>query len=200
MKRLVLGTIFIVATVFSAVADSPLTSTPFYTAYMDLRIIRTAKVKGVINLEMAEYLSSESVSIDLKAALINALSWDINGKNNSELYKYYLGIKYGKTLGSLDTVALSDSELFSLGYLKAMDNYFNVKESLIILEGVREKLDKSLTASLIYALVLVQNIMENQNWESMFQLFYDAIDDKSLKADIRPAAVGIILDYMELYK
>ncbi len=200
MKRPVLCILFFAAAVFSAVADSPLTSTPFYSAYTDLRIVRTAEVKGVLSLEMAEYLSSESVSIDLKAALINALSWNINGKNNSELYMYYLSIKYGMTIDSPDIGKISDSELFSLGYLRAMDNYFNVGESLIMLEGVREKMDKSLTVALVYALVLVQNIMESQSWEGMFQLFYDEVDDQSLKADIRPAAVRIILDYMELYK
>ena len=94
--------LFLIVLIFTGASflfsDSPLTSTPFYKAYSEINIIKVARVQGTLNLEMAEYLSSGSVSLDLKAALINALSWDINGKNNSDLYKYYLGLKYGPCL------------------------------------------------------------------------------------------------------
>jgi len=146
--------LFLIVFIFSVTSflfsDSPLTSTPFYKAYSEINIIKEARVKGTLNLEMAEYLSSGSVSLDLKAALINALSWDIDGKNNSELYKYYLGLKYGVSVVDIQVSRLLPHEVFSLGYLQAMDNYFNVTDSLNLLELAMEDLDNRLSVNLVY--------------------------------------------------
>ncbi len=181
-------------------ADSPLTSIPFYKAYSEINIIKEAKVKGILNVDMAEYLSSGSVSLDLKAALINALSWDIDGKNNSEFYKYYLGLKYGVTIEDIYGPRLLPYEIFSLGYLQAMDNYFNVNDSLSLLELAMEDLDKSLSANLVYVLVKTQGMMQAQDWSDIWPLFDGLIKDDSIAVDIRPEAVSIILDYMVLYR
>jgi hypothetical protein len=72
-------------------ADSPITSTPFSEAYQDYNIVKAAKRSGVLTVEMAEYLSSPSNPVDIKAALINSLSWKFEGKKNALLYRYYLG-------------------------------------------------------------------------------------------------------------
>ncbi|MCK5201771.1 MAG: hypothetical protein KAR21_25635 [Spirochaetales bacterium] len=200
MKKKLFGAVFVFAAVISVFADSPLTSTPFYKAYSEVNIIKAAKAKGILNVEMAEYLSSGSISLDLKAALINALSWNFDGKNNSELYSYYLCLKYGFSIENFDISDLSTNELFSLGYLQAMDNYFEVEESLYLLERARENLDKSFTAALIQTLVQAQIMMQSQDWSGIWPMFEELTNDESLKVDIRPEAVGIILDYMVLYK
>ena len=195
---------FLIVLIFTGLtflfSDSPLTSTPFYKAYSEINILKEAKVKGVLNLEMAEYLSSGSVSLDLKAALINALSWRIDGNNNSELYNYYLCLKYGVPLRNLEVSNLLPDEQFSLGYLQAMDDYFNVADSLSLLKLARESLDKSLTAALIHTLVMAQNMMQSQDWGGIWPMFDKLVNDESLKGDIRSEAVSIILDYMVLYK
>ncbi|OGW14126.1 MAG: hypothetical protein A3G93_03715 [Nitrospinae bacterium RIFCSPLOWO2_12_FULL_45_22] len=61
-------------------ADSPVTSTPFSDAYMDIEIVRKAGTAGVLDSEMAGYLSSKKNPIDKRAAVINALSWRYGGK------------------------------------------------------------------------------------------------------------------------
>ncbi|MBL0106070.1 MAG: hypothetical protein IPP52_01920 [Ignavibacteria bacterium] len=61
-------------------ADSPLTSTPISNVYEDLEIVKKAKASGEMNSEFALFLHNESNPIDKKAALINALGWDFNGK------------------------------------------------------------------------------------------------------------------------
>ena len=67
-------------------ADSPLTSTPISNAYEDLEIVKKAKASGEMNSEFALFLHNESNPIDKKAALINALGWDFNGKKNAMLF------------------------------------------------------------------------------------------------------------------
>jgi hypothetical protein len=181
-------------------SDSPLTSTPIYEAYSELEIIKVAKVKGSLNIEMAEYLSSASVPLDLKAALINALSWSFDGKYNSELYKYYLCIKYGIPLNKIEFSGISSGELFSLAYLQAMDDYFHVNESLDLMESVRNNYDKSLTVAIIYSMIKAQIMMQDQDWSGIWPMFDEIINDDTLKVDIRPEALTIILDYMILYR
>ena len=198
-KQLFLFVLIFTATIF-LFSDSPLTSTPFNNAYSEIRIIKEARAKGILNLEMSEYLSSGSVPIDLKAALVNALSWNINGKYNSELYKYYLSLKYGFLLEDFQISRLLPDEIFSLGYLMAMDDYFNVRDSLNFLEFAMEDLHNRLSANLIYLLVKSQVMMQNQNWSDIWPLFDELIDDDSLIVDIRPNAVSIIIDYMALYR
>ena len=200
MKKQILILIFVMLGLVHLFADSPLTSTPFYKAYSELNIIKAAKAKGILNFEMAEYLSSGSISLDLKAALINALSWNFDGKNNSELYSYYLCLKYGFSIKNFDISDLSTGELFSLGYLQAMDNYFHVEDSLNLLEMARENLDKSFTVAVIQTLVQAQTMMQSQNWSGIWPMFDELVNDESLKVDIRPEAVSIILDYMVLYR
>ena len=200
MKKQLFLIVFIFSVISFLFSDSPLTSTPFYKAYSEINIIKEARVKGTLNLEMAEYLSSGSVSLDLKAALINALSWDFNGKNNSEFYKYYLGLKYGVSVVDIQVSRLLPHEVFSLGYLQAMDNYFNVTDSLNLLELAMEDLDNRLSVNLVYVLVKTQGMMQSQDWSEIWPLFDSLINNESLLVDIRPEAVKIIIDYMVLYR
>ncbi|MCF6158582.1 MAG: hypothetical protein E3K32_08400 [wastewater metagenome] len=102
-------------------ADSPITSTKFYEAYMDVKMVKRAHLEGVMGIEIAEFLSSPENTIDTKAAVINALSWRFEGKNNTEFYMYYLSLLYHVPLEELDTDFLSPDEIFCLGYLMVMD-------------------------------------------------------------------------------
>ena len=69
-------------------ADSPITATDFYEAYMDVKMVERAHLERVMGLEIAEFLTSPENPIDVKAAVINALSWRFDGENNAELYAY----------------------------------------------------------------------------------------------------------------
>ena len=102
-KTISLGIAFFCSLLTSAAvwADSPITSTPFYEAYGELEIVRKAENSGVVDLEIAGYLYSKSIPIDLKAAVINAVSWSTSGKRNSDLFSYYLSLQYGITRDEL---------------------------------------------------------------------------------------------------
>jgi len=180
-------------------ADSPITSTDFYTAYKDIEMVNKAAKLDVITPEIAEFLSSPKNPVDVKAAVINALSWDINGKNNAVLYLAYLEKKYNNDIDTLTLEPLTADEVFCLGYLLAMDDYFFVGEALDLLLIAWELNDTSFTVSIILALVEAQEAMD-YDWCEVWMLTEDVLLDESLKKDMRDEAITIIVDYMSLYK
>lgn len=198
MKKLRLIPFLFLVLVFStARADSPLTSTPIANAYTDLDIVVKAQKKGKMTMEFAKFLHDDGNSIDEKAALINAIGWSIDGKANAELYAKYI---YSKKLDELILSELSGDDLFCLGYLHALDDYFNPKKSLPYFEEAEKKLNTSLTVSLIHTLAKAQDIMDKGDWCKIWDMTYKKLNDKSLYRDLRESAIKIIKDYMILYK
>lgn len=182
---------------FAVRADSPLTSTPFHDKYTDVDIVLKAEQTGGMTREFADYLHDSSNPDDVKAALINALGWSTEGKTNAEMYKMFL--KHKKNLTENDIVELDANELFVIGYLMAMDNYFDSGKALIFLKQARKKKQSSYTYSIIEALVKAQIAMEKdfcKAWKYTNKVF----SNKSLVQDMREDARKIIYDYMILYK
>ena len=186
---------------FSAVthADSPITATKFYEAYMDVKMVERAHLEGVMGLEIAEFLTSPENSIDVKTAVINALSWKFDGKNNAELYAYYLALLYHVSVTELDTEFLSADEIFCIGYLTAMDDYFHPEKALLILEEAHKVMKESFTVSIILALTRGQKVMD-YDWCEVWRLTEEVLKNKELRQDLRPEAIKMIIDYMVLYK
>jgi hypothetical protein len=180
-------------------ADSPITSTDFYEAYTDVRTIRAARDSGVLTTKMARYLSSDSIPIDVKAALVNALSWKFEGKQNALLYRRYLSQKYNRPIDRLELSQLTPDEVFVLGYLTVMDDYFHPQEALSIMEIARQRNPKSTTVAAISGLIKAQAAM-NSDWCEVWQQFAQPVGDASLQPDLRPEAMAILLDYMEGYQ
>ena len=183
-------------------ADSPITSTPFHEAYFDLAIVWDAWETGVLDLRMAEYLSSPDVPIDAKVAVINALGWDIEGKYNAELYATYIALSRGWSLYEVDEeklAELTDDELCCLGYLAVMDDYFHPEEGLPLLELAHEFKPESLTIRLICGLAKAQAAFD-EDWADIWPAVSGAYGGDELVIDMRPAAVDIIFEYMSLYE
>jgi hypothetical protein len=183
----------------AARADSPITSTPFSEAYQDYKIVKAAKRLGVLTLEMAEYLSSPSNPIDVKAAIINGLSWKFEGKQNALLYRYYLGLKYGSPIEKLTPNFLTPDEVFSLGYLTVMDNYFRPEKAVLLLESAQKRKPKSQTIAMVTALTQAQIAM-GSDWCRAWRLIDSSAQNSKFEADLRPQAKVIILDYMKGYQ
>lgn len=173
-------------------ADSPLTSTDFHTAYGDIKLVAAAAKSHKLNKEMAAFLSSPKTPIDQKAALCNALGWNIDGQTNASAFQ-----------ASLGTRAPTPDEQFCLGYLTALDHYKDVSKAVPMLQKARKALPKSYTVALIAALVEAQYIgtaPDQREWAKIWPSIKAVLDNKSLKFDMRPAARDIILEYMEYYK
>lgn len=186
---------------FSAFADSPVTSTDFYKAYLDLPIIETAKQNGMINDEIAGFLLSDSNSIDKKVAVINALSWSMDGKSNAIIFTEYLGKKYNIKQDSLKVDILNADELLCLGYLIVMDNYSKPDNAIGILELARDKKPGSYTANLILALARAQKYVLNSEWCGIWAVCNNVKKDKKINTfELKPEADKIIFDYIGIYK
>ena len=80
-------------------ADSPLTSTDFYKAYIDVPLVQDAlKCKGKITNEMIEYIYNDTNPLEVKLAIINAIGWNVKGlKNSQTFFKYVMNKKNYKT-------------------------------------------------------------------------------------------------------
>ena len=112
--------------IFLVYADSPVTSTSFYRAYDDIPEVKKAAKQEILDDELAAFLLSEKVPLDYAAAVINALSWDFDGKNNTQYFIKYLTKQDSTFPERLKLLDVSGRILFVSGYLRAMDDYFDV--------------------------------------------------------------------------
>ncbi len=131
MKNNILLLLSFFITVSTCSADSPLTSTNFFTVYEEYEIVNQAKAaNGVITNDLMLYLSDRTFPIDVKVAVVNALGWNFNGQHNYDAYLNFLQMRTGQTVEEDDFyINLDADELLCLAYLKAMDNYFDVTDA-----------------------------------------------------------------------
>ncbi len=194
-KLLATAILFLTLFIFSvpAFADSPITESDISRAYMDVAIVKEASQQhGKINANISSYLSNAKNPIDVKAAVINALSWSSDGKANADAYSKTI---YKVPVSKLKTDSLSGDQLFCIGYLMAMDNYTETKSALSFLKLAEKKSNNSFTVSIIRAVV------ESQNGDdSIWNYFKPLLQNSNLKKDMRQDAVNIILNYVALYE
>lgn len=182
----------------AAFSDSPVTSTPFADAYSDYAIVQAAKASGIVTEEVATYLSDEANPIDVRAAVVNALGWDINGKHNAWLY---CQMRHRGVDGIPPPDDLRGDQALVIGYLMLMDDYFHPEKALPWLAKAKDALPVSLTVAMVHALGKAQDDMdETANWPRIWNTVDGVVDDEELNGDMRVGAVRIIIEYMALYK
>jgi clan AA aspartic protease (TIGR02281 family) len=216
-KQKTLLTLFAVFLISNVHADSPITSTSFYSAYNEIPQIYNAEKEGILNYEFASYLSS-AATIDKKVALINALGWSYKGKHNADLYIKFLNSKY-KTQ-KINYNQITPDEHLCLGYLAIMDDYFHAREPLRLLKEAFKRNPKSYTYNIIYGLVLAQMSLRGESdetfgedliderfidvsmsaWCNIYTLFAKIESNKTLKQDFRISAKRNIFKYINIYK
>lgn len=190
-------------------ADSPLTSTDFYKAYESHRMVAVAK-QGTLTDAIAGFLSDAGSPIDVKSAVVNALGWNIEGKNNAALYFKYLTRSKKVSSEKLSLKELTADETFCLGYLLALDDYFTLKplnkkgsalEQMTPEELLQEAVKRnpgSFTVRVVQALVTAQKKMDS-DWCDVWKSL-EAVESSEVKIDMKFQAFKIILDYMLLYE
>lgn len=203
MKRLLL-LLFIAMLSFQAKADSPLTSTDFYTVYEEYSIVQEAvEAKGKITNSIMMYLSDKAYPVDVKVAVINALGWESSKKNNFKSYKEFVELRNGVRMSDASFNKVVDSdELLCLAYLLALDNYFDVTEAKFLSETAiasSRRASLSYTFRLIDALIGAQQAMEG-NWCRVYQIANSVQENPTLREDFPEEANQIVFDYMNLYK
>lgn len=185
----------------TALADSPITSTHFAEAYQDepIVVVTVQYADGVLNSRLNEYLASEYNPVDVKMAVINALGWQIEGRDNAKIFLDYLIKNRRYSSASKFYKKGRADELLSYAYLKAMDNYFEVDEALRFAErAVRKDRSGSRTVRLIAGLIRAQKAMD-ASFCSVYQITDGIRKNEKLMNDMRTKAVNIIYEYMDIY-
>ncbi len=186
---------------WQAKADSPITSTDFHVAYDDLIMVQYAKDAVVLDDQISNFLLNPHNQIDYKMAVINALSWSVNGKSNAVLFQNKLARKYAVPFDRLNLEMLNGDELTCLAYLTVMDDYFNPKKALPLIEAAKRKNPGSFTVAIIGALIEGQIAMDDfSNWCDIWKKTEAVINNPVLVSDFRKEALEIIVSYMSLYK
>ena len=185
----------------TAKADSPLTSIEFYKAYEDIAIVKMAmESNGQITQPILEFLDNEKNLIDVKMAVINALGWEFEGRQNAQLY--FTFVNKNKPYESIDAFILNarPDQRLCYAYLLALDNYFDVTVSATIANGTAntERTASSYTYNIISAIINAQLAMD-YDWCQVYSLTNAVRNNKRLQKDFRMAAIPIIFEYMDLY-
>jgi hypothetical protein len=197
-RSLLLAAVLLVAGALApALADSPITSTPFSEAYLDYAIVADADHAGTMNEDVARYLANEDNPLDVRAAVMNALSWSVDGKENALAFCDLRLHTNGEVPAPDD---LRGDLAFVVGYLLCLDNYFEPAQALPYLEHARDELPQSFTVAMVTALVECQAMFDKEDgWGRMWPTIEGVVDDDSLNGDMRVGALKIITDYMVLY-
>ena len=171
-------------------ADSPLTSTDFYKAYLDVPVVAAAaKNPGKLSNEAKAYLFDDNNPLDVKLALINAVGWRMEGLSTYTDYLRYcfnhfpkakFGIEEKKFLTKKDLFYYVSSEQMAvLVYMYAMSNYFDSKG--------------------MFSLMQQAMLKPIQRWGKIYTAMTHHINSPQIK-DMRPEAIEIVMEYINLYK
>lgn len=198
--RILLVILLLLVVPAPARADSPLTSVRFAEAYKDLSIVTAADSYGVLDPKMANFLSDQRMPVDAKVALCNALGWSIDGKHNAVLFRCWLALKYGVVPEQLTTELMSADEVLALGYLTALDDYFQPAPALVLLHEARRRNPQSQAVALVVSLAEAQLDLNENRWGRIWPRADRVLHDATLRQDMRPDAVGSYIDYLLLYR
>jgi hypothetical protein len=184
----------------TAFADSPLTSTPFYKGYLDVAVIKEAsKSNGKITQKQLQFLTNSKNPIAVKLSLINSLRWDTKGKSNASKYIVYLLKKQTQlNYKNFYNKATAD-QLICYAYIKAMDDYFNVKSASVFARQAMRKAPTTYSIHLIGTLIQVQGLNQN-NWCNVYTKMNQVRTNKKLQLDMRLISTVSIFSYSNGYK
>ena len=202
MKKLFLLFALLLSAVQLSFADSALTSTEFYKAYLDVPIVKAAA-------DQPNVLFDEANPLDVKLALINAVGWEIEGLTAYKDYLNYCiqhfpkskyGIAPGKRVTQQDVFKHASPEQKAvLVYLSAMSNYFNTAAmtKMVRMAMTTPRTDKQ-SFMLAIGLVKAQIALDN-DWAEVYPIVYDCVNKPRIK-DMRPEAIDLVMEYINEYE
>ncbi|RAR73827.1 hypothetical protein [Flavobacterium aciduliphilum] len=183
-------------------ADSPLTSTDFGNAYLDIPIVKEAfKSEGKITNEMMDYIDDDANPLDVKLAIINAIGWDHKGLINSKIFfMYVMKKKNYQTDFHNDYIAFkwyaTRDELICYSYMLSLDNYFDVVDAFEIAGEALRKSPDSFAVNMIYNLIKCQGLTAFGEYCYASKLFLTLKDNPKLKMDMRKESMSYVFEYM----
>ncbi len=193
--KIILAGIAVFVGANAVLADSPITSTPFFQAYYDGAIVTYAAGKKVMDKTIADYLSNDNNPIDVRMAVINAMGWDIAGRNNTELF--LTQVYAGKETFDMDD--LTPGQKLVVGYMTIMDDYFKPEAGLPYIEAALKDMPNSKTAHIIYALAKGQQVMGTDFCE-VWKVYDSNVNKSGLNSDFSLSGEILVADYINIYK
>lgn len=211
MKRLI-SLSFMIFTMVFCYADSPLTSTDFYHAYMDIPLVQKAHNNpGKISKEAMDYLYDDNKPLDIKMAIINAIGWNFDRHYAYFDYMDYCKQKFPKNkYGFPSSHSVTQNDIFTysspqqkavLIYLTAMADYFDTEFLSRILKNhlSSDELLNTQSFNISISLALAQILFDNGDWCEVYNVVNQMLVNAEIK-DVRPEAIYIIMDYIKAYK
>ena len=109
MKKLILIFSLLILSIVPGFADSPLTSTDFYRAYLDVPIVKeAADHPNKLTKEMMQYLYDDKNPLYIRIALINAVGWNFDGLSTfNDYFDYCMNAREKKAFLELTNCDLS---------------------------------------------------------------------------------------------
>ncbi|AIE72877.1 MULTISPECIES: hypothetical protein [unclassified Synechocystis] len=193
-------------------ADSPLTSTDLASAYEDIAVVQWAQQYRLMSPIIVDFLLGDR-PLGEKAAVINALGWNIDGSNNAEQFLVALARERRKPATHLDLGDLTPEELFMVGYLLALDDYQNLGP--LSAQGGNDLWRSNpvqLLSKAAYALPddftvqFVRSLVTGQAWfsASWCALYLEPANVLAKfppgQRNLRPQAVQNAMEYLNLYE
>lgn len=193
-----------------AAAHSPLTSTDFHRDYAGVQEVDHARAHGLDSRTIA-LLRDPSVPSDVRAAMVNALGWSVDGQQNARAFASALAAAHGVAPGQLRAEHLSPEELLALGYMAALDDYFGLSpvggatglstsRPIELLERAARAAPNDFPIAIVLALVRAQAHLDDpangscKAWSAVRGAFA-----RFPQPSMRPDAVRRIAEYMDLY-
>ncbi|HIK33512.1 MAG TPA: hypothetical protein IGS17_14465 [Oscillatoriales cyanobacterium M59_W2019_021] len=197
----------------AALADSPLTSTPFASAYHDVEIVRYTAEWGLDDRVLA-VLGSPEIPNDIRAAIVNQIGWSNEPQANAERYLAYLASQKNIEPSQMTLALLTPEETFAMGYLLAMDRRFSLNAPIggsgeVEQTNALELLDLAVAeAPRDFSIIMIRALVQSQrefregpkNWCAVYQVVNSAISNFSGDRNMRPEAVKTIMDYIGIYR
>ena len=96
------------------------------------------------------------------------------------------------------TKKASGELIICMAYLKALGNYFEVDDAVLLAQKAKKSNPKSYTVNIICALIEAQKAMDN-DWCEVYELTNRVRENKALIDDMNEVAKNEIFNYMDLY-
>ncbi|MGV3631479.1 MAG: hypothetical protein ACO1O6_09735 [Bacteroidota bacterium] len=213
MKKLSCFFFLLFAHATTVLADSPLTSTEFYKAYLEVKEVKYA-AENPLDDKLLTFLASSKSSSVHKLAVINALSW---GKTDyvktfeefllkkrrglkKEVFDYLRLTENNETPQETDqTKLLNADDLMCWAYLQAMGDYFDPTISMRGAFFAYSRNPESMAHSAAFSLIAAQQAFDS-DWCQVYLIPKTMLEDNTYKINIlKPEAVKIIMEYIGLY-
>jgi len=205
MRHVLFGALFAAGL---ALADSPLTSTDFATAYRELPMVKAALDAKGPTPEVLQFLVSDAPN-DQKLAVANALGW---GKGNAAGFLNAVAAARHLDPEHLQVKDLTASQLFVAGYLAALDDYLELKAPRadgagLWREAPQKLLDRAAKAlpddfAVQYARALVQaQAVMDRSWCEVFRIPQAVVARfPPARRNLRPGALESAQGYLAGYE